>query len=67
MHEALRVAFEKVSPEAYTIDRKPQSPPAYIFIWRSRHFRRRVFLKFKLIGTARKPALWIYSCHEAHF
>jgi hypothetical protein len=67
MWEALCGAFEEVRVDFYQIDRNPQEPPAYIFIWESKFFGKRVYLKFKLKGTRRKPVLWVYSCHTAHF
>jgi hypothetical protein len=67
MREAIQLAFNEVSPEAFQVDPAPQSTPAFIFVWHSQCFKRQMYLKFKLEGTRKKPVLWIYSCHGAHF
>jgi len=67
MHKALCAAFDEATPESYNVDQAPQSTPAYIFVWQSTFFTRKMFLKFKLLGTRKKPVLWLYSCHEAYF
>lgn len=67
MREALCSALNEVDQTLYCPDEHPQAPPAYIFIWESKHFGCRMYLKFKLKGTRKKPVLWIYSCHKAYF
>ena len=67
MREALCAAFEEAYPNCHQADPNPKEPPAYIFVWHSAFFGRRIYLKFKLKGTRRKPVLWVYSCHQAYF
>ncbi|SPF49390.1 hypothetical protein SBA4_4050004 [Candidatus Sulfopaludibacter sp. SbA4] len=64
MREALCAAFEEAHPKCYQVDPDPQQPPAYIFVWHSTFFGRRIYL---LKGTRKKPVLWVYSCHQAYF
>ncbi len=65
MHTALCAAFDEADPAAFMKDPNPQPSPAFIFIWESVFFRKRIYLKFKLKGP--RPTLWILSCHEAYF
>lgn len=67
MLEALNAAFEEADASCNRVDPNPQDSPAHIYVWDSRFFRRRMYLKFKLRGTKKKPVLWLYSCHEAYF
>jgi len=67
MRQALNAAFEEADASYSRVDPSPQGPPAHIYVWNSRFFCRRMYLKFKLAGTKKKPVLWLYSCHEAYF
>jgi hypothetical protein len=68
MRDALCAALGEARTEHCRIDSNPHyDSPAHIFIWESQFFGRRMYLKFKLKGTRKKPVLWLYSCHEAYF
>jgi hypothetical protein len=67
MRKALIAVLGEARPEYYQIDRNPQDTPAHVYVWDSAFFDRRIYLKFKLMGTKAKPVLWLYSCHPAYF
>jgi hypothetical protein len=67
MFQALKSAFSEARPSHHRPDSNPQETPSHIFVWESKFFRCRMYLKFKLRGTQKKPVLWVYSCHPAYF
>ena len=67
LREALNAAFDEVDASCSRVDPHPQDPPAHVYVWHSRRFGRRMYLKFKLKGNRKKPVLWLYSCQEAYF
>jgi hypothetical protein len=67
MNKALLIALGEVTPEHYRPSAEPHKIPGIPFIWNSDCFERRMYLKFKILGTKHKPTLWWYSCHEVAF
>jgi hypothetical protein len=63
MREALLIALSEITPEHYRAPGQPHKVPGIPFIWESKSFKIEMYLKFKLLGTKRKPVLWWYSCH----
>ena len=54
--------------EAIEDHKKPDTlldPPGHGFVWQSKHFGCRMYLKFRLEG--RRPACWLYSLHKADY
>lgn len=43
----------------------PWDPPGYAFVWHSKFFGRKVYLKFRLEG--RRPKVILYSLHPADY
>lgn len=64
MSQALLIALGEIEPEDYRPPRDPHPNPGIPFVWNSKCFNKRMYLKFKLVGS--RPALWWYSCHEAY-
>lgn len=64
MVEALLIALSEVTPADYRCPSEPHRIPGIPFIWNSKCFSQRMYLKFKLVGS--KPTLWWYSCHPTH-
>jgi hypothetical protein len=60
---ALLSALSEIAPKDYRPMKEPDRVPGIPFIWKSDCFGRSMYLKFKLLGTKRKPVLWWYSCH----
>jgi hypothetical protein len=54
MREALNAAFDEVDASCSRVDPHPQDPPAHVYVWHSRRFGRRMYLKFKLKGNRKK-------------
>jgi hypothetical protein len=65
MQKALLTALEEVTPLDYRPPGQPDKIPGIPFVWSSKCFKTSMYLKFKLMGTKRKPVLWWYSCHPA--
>lgn len=63
MLNALLIALSEVKAEHYRPPARPDARPGVPFIWESKSFKTEMYLKFKLLGTKRKPVLWWYSCH----
>jgi hypothetical protein len=65
MLKALLTALDEVTPLDYRPSGQPDRIPGIPFVWSSKCFNTSMYLKFKLMGTKRKPVLWWYSCHPA--
>ena len=65
MISALLSALDEVTEEHYRPPGEPHKIPGIPFVWDSKCFKTKMYLKFKLLGTKRKPVLWWYSCHPA--
>ena len=65
MMKALLAALEEVGPDCYRPPGQPDTRPGIPFVWESKYFKTKMYLKFKILGTKSKPVLWWYSCHPA--
>jgi hypothetical protein len=65
MTKALLIALSEVTPSDYRPPGEPDVVPGVPFVWNSKCFKTSMYLKFKLLGTKRKPVLWWFSCHPA--
>lgn len=62
---AIEIALEEITLENYKAPDKQWDPPGHGFVWYSKYFECRVYLKFRLEG--RKPTCCLYSFHIADF
>ena len=63
LREAVEVALAEIAMEYYKEPDRKFDPPGHGFVWQSKRFGCRMYLKFRLEG--RKPACWLYSLHKA--
>jgi len=62
---AIEKAFLEIDARHYKEPDHVFDPPGHGFVWESRYFGCRMYLKFRLEG--RKPVCWLYSLHKAAF
>lgn len=61
----MTAALEEVRLEYYKEPDLAFDPPGHGFVWESKHFRCRMYLKFRLKG--RRPVCWLYSLHKSDY
>lgn len=62
VREALEAALGEVTLEDYKAPDHAFNPPGHGFVWQSRRFGCRMYLKFRLEG--KKPVCCLYSLHK---
>jgi hypothetical protein len=65
LRAVIAAALDEIQPESYTPVQNPDRVPGLAFVWDSPLFRKRMYLKFKIISLGRnKQKLVMYSCHK---
>ncbi len=63
--EQIRAVAEEISMTEYQPVADPFDPPGHAFVYFSRRFRRRIYVKFRLEGA--RPRVKLYSFHPADY
>lgn len=68
MLNALKAAFAELKTDFYSpVALEFSNHPGLQFVWDSKHFQKKMCVKFSLRGTRNKPRLVIWSCHQSYF
>lgn len=63
VREALLKLLEEVPPESYEPPGEVEEPPGYPFVFRSRALQHKVYFKFQVAGSTKRPQVLFWSCH----
>lgn len=63
--QQIRAVAEEISMTNYQPVTDPFDPPGHAFVYFSRRFRRRIYVKFRLEGA--RPRVKLYSFHSADY
>lgn len=64
LRSALEACFEEIDLRHHKPPDHAFDPPGHGFVWDSKRFQCRMYLKFRLEGK-RRPVCWLYSLHPA--
>lgn len=59
----LEERLREAAPEDYEPPQTLVEPPGHPYVFISTSLRQRVYLKFQIVGTAKKYQVWFWSCH----
>lgn len=65
LQEALEAALGEITLADYKEPDWLLDPPGHGFVWQSKRFGCRMYLKFRLEG--KRPTCWLYSLHKADY
>ncbi len=67
VRDKLLQVLDEIPPESYQPPSELSEPPGYPFIFPCSVLGCEIYLKFQIVGTAKKPQVLFWSCHPPRY